>query len=66
MMQYLMANQIKKPILKQLVQLLRINIEVNRKSRLPLASMPVTPTSVISAITAPSKKNHHVAIISQS
>jgi hypothetical protein len=65
-MQYPMANQIKEPSLKQLVQLLQISIKVNRKLRPPMASMPVTPASVISAITAPTEKTHPVEIISQS
>jgi len=65
MMQYPMANQIKEPNLKQLVQLLWINIKVNRKLRPPVSSMPVTPASVISVITSPTEKTHLVAIISQ-
>jgi hypothetical protein len=55
-MQYPMANQIKEPSLKQLVQLLQINIKVNRKLRPHMASMLVTPASVISAITPLLKK----------
>jgi hypothetical protein len=66
MMQYPMANQIKKLILKQLVQLLWIIIKVNRKSRPSMASLPVTFASVISAINAPAEKTHPVAIIYQS
>jgi hypothetical protein len=55
-MQDTIANQIKKPSLKQLVQLLWINIEMNRKPRPFMASLPVTPTSVISAIAASTEK----------
>jgi hypothetical protein len=56
-MQDTMANQIKKPSLKQLVQLLWINIEMNRKPRPFMASLPVTSASVISAIVASTEKN---------
>jgi hypothetical protein len=52
-MQYPMANQIKEPNLYQLVQVLQINIKVNRKSRPHMASMLVTHASVILAIIAP-------------
>jgi hypothetical protein len=65
-MQYTMANQIEKPSLKQLVQLLWINIEVNRKLRPSMASLSVTSASIISAITAPAEKTHSVTILNQS
>jgi hypothetical protein len=55
-MQYTMANQIEKPNLKQLVQLLRINIKVNRKSRPHMASLSVTYASIIPVIAAPTEK----------
>jgi hypothetical protein len=56
-MQDTMANQIKKPSLKQLVQLLWINIKMNRKSRPSMASIPISPASVISTIVASTEKN---------
>jgi hypothetical protein len=62
-MQDTMANQIKKPILKQLVQLLWINIEMNIKPRPSMASLPVTSASVISSITRSTEKTHPVATI---
>jgi hypothetical protein len=65
-MQYPMANQIKEPSLKQLVQLLRIIIKVNTKSRPPMASMPVTLAFVILTITSLHEKTHPVAIANNS
>ena len=55
-MKYPMENQIKEPNLKQMVQILWINIKVNRKLRPPMASLPVTSASIIPAITAPTEK----------
>jgi hypothetical protein len=60
-----MANPIKEPSLEQLVQFLRVNIKMDRKSRPPMASIPISPASVISTIVASTEKSHHVAIICQ-
>jgi hypothetical protein len=62
---YSMANPIKEPILEQLVQFLGINIKMDRKSRPPMASIPISPASVISAIVAPTEKTHPVATVCQ-
>jgi len=64
-MQDAMTNRIKKSILKQLVQLLWINIKMNKKSRPSMASIPISPASVISTIATSTKKTHHVATICQ-
>jgi hypothetical protein len=62
---YPMANPIKKPILEQLVQFLRIIIKMDRKSRPPIVSIPISPASVILAIVASTEKSHLVATIHQ-
>jgi hypothetical protein len=49
---YYMANLIKEPILEQLVQFLRINVKMYRKSRPPMACIPISPASVIFSIVA--------------
>jgi hypothetical protein len=43
---YPMANPIKEPILEQLVQFLRVNIKMDRKSRPPMALISISPVSV--------------------
>jgi hypothetical protein len=60
---YSMTNPIKEPILEQLVQFLRINIKMDGKSRPSMASVPISPASVISAIVAPTEKSHPVAAV---
>jgi hypothetical protein len=55
---YSMANPIKEPNLEQMVQLLRIIVKMDRKSRPPMASVPISPASVISTIAAPTEKYH--------
>jgi hypothetical protein len=62
---YPMANPIKEPILEQLVQFLRVNVKMDRKSRPPMASIPISPASVISTIVASTEKAHPVATICQ-
>jgi hypothetical protein len=58
-----MANPIKEPSLEQRVQFLRVNIKMDRKSRPPMASIPISPASVISTIAASTEKDHPVATI---
>jgi hypothetical protein len=64
-MHYSMTNPIKEPILEQLVHLLRINVKMDRKASPPMASIPISFSSVISSIVAPTKKIHHVAAVHQ-
>jgi hypothetical protein len=56
-----MANPIKEPNLEQLVQFLRVNVKMDRKSRPPMASIPISPASVILTIVASTEKSHPVA-----
>jgi hypothetical protein len=63
--QYSMANPIKEPILEQPVQFLRINVKMDRKSRPPMASIPISPASIISTIIASIEKSHSVAEVRQ-
>jgi hypothetical protein len=58
---YPMANPIKEPSLEQLVQFLRVSVEMDRKSRPPMASIPISTASVVSTIVASTKKTHPVA-----
>jgi hypothetical protein len=60
-----MANPIKEPNLEQLVQFLRINVKMDRKSSPPMASVPFSPASIISAIVSPTEKDHLVATVCQ-
>jgi hypothetical protein len=61
---YSMDNPIKEPNLEQLVQLLRIIVKMDRKFRPPMASVPISPPSVISAIATPIE-THPVATVRQ-
>jgi hypothetical protein len=60
-----MTNPIKNPSLEQLVQFLGINIKMNGKSRSSRTSLPISPTSVISAMDAPTEETHPVETIIQ-
>jgi hypothetical protein len=62
---YSMDNPIKEHILEQLVQFLRVIVKMDRKSRPHMASIPISPTSVISAIVTSTEKSHHVATVCQ-
>jgi hypothetical protein len=46
--------------LKQLVQFLGVNIKMNRESRPSRPSVPVTSSSIISAMATPAEENHPV------
>jgi hypothetical protein len=60
-----MANPIKEPILEQMVQLLRVNIKIDRKYRPSMTSIPISHASVILTIVASTKKDHPVEKICQ-
>jgi hypothetical protein len=62
---YSMDNPIKEPSLEQLVQLLRVNVKMDRKSRPPMDSIPISRASVISTIVASIEKANPVATICQ-
>jgi hypothetical protein len=62
---YSMANPVKEPNLKHLVQFLRVSVKMDRKSRPLMASIPISPTSVISAIAPSTEKAHPVETIYQ-
>jgi hypothetical protein len=56
-----MTNPIKEPSLEQLVQFLRVNVKMDRKSRPPMALVPISPASDISTTVASTEKSHPVA-----
>jgi hypothetical protein len=60
-----MANTIKEHILEQLVQFLRVNVKMDRKSRPSMALIPMSPASIISTIAASTEKSHLVATVCQ-
>jgi hypothetical protein len=62
---YSMANPIKEPNLEQLVQFLRVIVKMDKKSRPPMASIPISLASVILTIVASTEKTHPVATICQ-
>jgi hypothetical protein len=62
---YSMTNIVKEPSLEQLVQLFRINIKMDGKSRPFMALVPISPAYVISSIVAPTEKVHLVAVVRQ-
>jgi hypothetical protein len=60
---YPMANPIKEPFWQQLVQFLRVSVKMDRKFRPPMASVPISPASVISTSVVSIEKSHSVATI---
>jgi hypothetical protein len=60
-----MANPIKEPILEQMVHFLQGNVQVDRKSRPLMASIPISPSSFILTIVASTETNNPVATIFQ-
>jgi hypothetical protein len=62
---YSMTNPIKEPILEQLVQFFRIGVKMDRKSRPSMASVPISPASIIFSSVSPTEKSHHVTIVRQ-
>jgi hypothetical protein len=62
---YPMANPIKEPSLEHLVQFLQVNVKMDRKSRPPMALIPISPTSIISTIVTSTEKDHLVVTIFQ-
>jgi hypothetical protein len=62
---YSIPNPIKEHNLEQLVQLLRVRVTMDRKYRPLMASIPISPTSVISAIVSSTEKTHPIATVCQ-
>jgi hypothetical protein len=57
-----MANPIKEPSLEQLVQFLWVSVKMDSKSRPHMASITISPASVILTIVASTEKSHTIAI----
>jgi hypothetical protein len=62
---YSFPDPVKEPILEQLVQFMGINIKMNGKSRPSRPSVPVSPSSIISSMAAPTEETHPVVSICQ-
>jgi hypothetical protein len=62
---YSLPNLVEEPILKQLVQFLGINIKMNGESKPFRPSVPVSSSSIISAMAAPTEETHLVAAVRQ-
>jgi hypothetical protein len=60
-----MANAIKEPNLEQLVQFLRVDVKMDRKCRPLMASISISPTSVILTTAASTEKSHPIATVCQ-
>jgi hypothetical protein len=57
---YSFPNPVEEPSLEQLVQFLGVNIKMNGESRPSRPSVPVTSSSIISAMAAPAEETHPV------
>jgi hypothetical protein len=60
-MYYPLSDLVEEPNLKQLVQLLGINIKMNRESRPSRPSIPVTSSSIVSSMASYAEETHPVS-----
>jgi hypothetical protein len=57
---YYLPDTVEEPNLKQLVQLLEVNIKMNRESRPSRPSVPVTSSSIISSMASFAEETYPV------
>jgi hypothetical protein len=59
---YPLPNLVEEPNLEKLVQFLGVSIKMNGESRPSRPSVPVTSSSIISAMVAPVEETHPVCV----